>query len=71
VKTANTLHVQICSVPGCLDDALITVAFGEQRFNPKGYCREHLQVYADKQHTRQANDELLNDVLASLGLEAA
>jgi hypothetical protein len=71
MKTPSTLHVQNCSVPGCLGDALITVAFGEQRFNPKGYCREHLQVYADKQHIRQAEDELLNDVLTSLGLEAA
>lgn len=71
MKTPNTLHVQTCSVLGCLDDALITVAFGAQRFNPKGYCREHLELYATEQQSRKAHDELLETVTAALGLKVA
>lgn len=68
MKTPNTLHVQTCSVPGCLEDALITVAFGPQRFNPKGYCRGHLELYAETMHSRQEHDELLATVTQTLGL---
>lgn len=41
MKTAATLHVQHCSVPGCLNDALVTLADGKFAIAPKGVCSQH------------------------------
>lgn len=41
MQTANTLHVQSCSVPGCLNDALVTLADGKFATSPKGICDQH------------------------------
>jgi len=62
MQTSNTLHVQHCSEPGCLNDAVITCAFGDQVFNPKGWCLEHLESHNSRQKEKELEQQILRDL---------
>lgn len=64
MKTANTEHVQRCSVDGCMNDALVTVAFGTFATSPKGHCRDHTldDLKSDRALQKEAEDKLLREL---------
>jgi len=65
MQTSNTLHVQRCSVVGCLSDALVTIADGKFATSPVGVCNEH-SIYdlpgMAKERQEKEDEQLLKDL---------
>lgn len=66
MQTSATLHVQRCSVPGCLNDAQVTLAYGKYATAPKGICSIHTKADLDAKERQRKED---NELLAFLGFD--
>lgn len=63
MQTTNTLHIQRCSVPGCMNDALVTYCAGKHATAPKGICQYHSLADLDaRAEERRQEDALLRDL---------
>lgn len=68
MQTSATTHVQLCSVPGCLEEAQVTLAHGKYVQSPVGICRHHtkLDLPGMTQERKAAED---NKILSDLGFD--